>query len=75
MLPSRPFTHSLNNPAGLNLVFCMREDVKVPFEALVSILVLGTSCSNKSKELVRLSSVSDPALSCLCSYPLPHSQR
>lgn len=40
MLPSRLFTHSLNNPAGLNLVFCMREDVKVLFEALVSILVL-----------------------------------
>ena len=40
MLPSRPFTHSLNNPAGLDLVFCMREDVKVLFEALVSILVL-----------------------------------
>lgn len=40
MLPSRPLTHSLNNPAGLDLVFCLRQHVKLLFEALVSILVL-----------------------------------
>lgn len=40
MLPSRPLTHTLNNPAGLDLVFCSRQHVKLLFEALVSILVL-----------------------------------